>query len=119
MAATRVALARTADGDVQLVVGRDSNFVVTILDENGALKDLTSDTIACTVAYANGDKDTWTLTARANQTTTGKGLADLQAPAAELTSARASDSTPVKVDIVWNNSVLKLADIYLRANDTV
>jgi hypothetical protein len=124
MAMVRVVFARTPDGDVQLVTGRDAYFVVAFLDENGSLLDLTSDTIACNVIYSDGTKDTWPITKRADQSGAGKGLADLQAPAAKNTTARAGGSVLGEVglcgvDILWNNSVVRAGKIFLRVNETV
>ena len=102
----------------QIAVGKAASFGFIVLNRDGSKRDLTSDTLAVEAKAANGDALTYTFTADANQTTTGKGKCTLACPAAQHTSARVGAAV---INLVINDRLPHPGafTITIAANDAV
>ena len=75
-----------------------------VFDEDGSLRDLTSDTLSVAAKLETTAK-TLTFAAQANQTTTGKGLATLTIPAAQIDAA-GTLYADLKVQVTGDEAVI-------------
>jgi hypothetical protein len=113
MALNRTQLYVKPNGEnLELVVGRKQTLTFHIVDADGALRDLTSDSLEVVAKGSATGSLTFTFTAQANQTTTGKGKADLVCPAAQLTQAET-----VTIDLALGDEVIGAFTAALVASD--
>lgn len=93
----------------------EAAFGFLVVDRDGTKRDLTNDTLAVSARDTDaGTAKTWTFTADANQTTTGKGKCTLVCPATDTDAAGA-----YAFDLKVNGRVLFTGRIDVAVSDAV